>query len=148
MEDAFHGCYLRVGDPGPWAGPWAGIARLEMPSGIGRAAAVEAADQAAGFASVLDRDARAPVNLTPIAGLDGTCIAARATRASRCARCGRRCSNATAKDGRHNLHDDRTAPADREAGQPGTSAPPSGTGPHSNLRRCAPKLTEAALSDP
>ena len=29
--------YLRVGDPGPWAGPWAGIARLEMPSGLGRA---------------------------------------------------------------------------------------------------------------
>ena len=40
--------HLRVGDPGPWAGPWAGIARLEMPSGIGRDAAVEAADQAAG----------------------------------------------------------------------------------------------------
>ena len=54
--------------------PWAGIARLEMPSGIGRAAAVEAADRAAGwlpsFASALHRDARAPVNLTPIAGLE------------------------------------------------------------------------------
>ena len=74
MEDALYGCYLRVGDPGPWAGPWAGIARLEMPSGIGRDAAVEAADQAAGwlpgFASALHRDARAPVNLTPIAGLE------------------------------------------------------------------------------
>ena len=61
MKDALYGCYLRVGDPGPWAGPWAGIARLEMPSGIGRAAAVEAADQAAGwlpgFASALHRDA-------------------------------------------------------------------------------------------
>ena len=34
MEDALYGCYLRVGDPGPWADPWAGIARLEMPSGI------------------------------------------------------------------------------------------------------------------
>ena len=56
------------------AGPWAGIARLEMPSGIGRDAAVEAAERAAGwlpgFASVLHRDARAPVNLTPIAGLE------------------------------------------------------------------------------
>ena len=66
MEDALYGCYLRVGDPGPWAGPWAGIARLEMPSGIGHAAAVAAADQAAGwlpgFASALHRDARAPVN--------------------------------------------------------------------------------------
>ena len=74
MEDALYGCYLLVGDPGPWAGPWAGIARLEMPSGIGRDAAVEAADQAAGwlpgFASALHRDARAPVNLTPIAGLE------------------------------------------------------------------------------
>ena len=74
MKDALYGCYLRVGDPGPWAGPWAGIARLEMPSGIGRAAAVEAADQAAGwlpgFASALHRDARAPVNLTPIARLE------------------------------------------------------------------------------
>ena len=66
MKDALYGCYLRVGDPGPWAGPWAGIARLEMPSGLGRDAAVEAA---AGwlpvFASALHRDARAPVNLTP-----------------------------------------------------------------------------------
>ena len=57
MEDALYGCYLRVGDPGPQAGPWAGIACLEMPSGIGRADAVEATDQAAGwlpgFASAL-----------------------------------------------------------------------------------------------
>ena len=70
MKDALYGCYLRVGDPGPWAG----IARLEMPSGIGRDAAVEAAERAAGwlpvFASALHRDARAPVNLTPIAGLE------------------------------------------------------------------------------
>ena len=74
MEDALYGCYLRVGDPGPWAGPWASIARLEMPSGIGPDAAVEAAERAAGwlpgFASALHRDARAPVNLTPIAGLE------------------------------------------------------------------------------
>ena len=63
MEDALYGCYLRVGDSGPWAGPWAGIARLEMPSGIGRAAAVEAAERAEGwlpgFASALHRDAPA-----------------------------------------------------------------------------------------
>ena len=74
MGDALYACYLRVGDAGPWAGPWAGIARLEMPSGIGRAAAVEAAERAAGwlprFASALHRDARAPVNLTPVAGLE------------------------------------------------------------------------------
>ena len=45
-----------------------------MPSGIGRDAAVESAERAAGwlpaFASALHRDARAPVNLTPIAGLE------------------------------------------------------------------------------
>ena len=74
MGDELYGCYLRVGDPGPWAGPWAGIARIEMPAGIGRAAAIDAADRAAGwlpdFASALHRDARAPVNLTPIAGLE------------------------------------------------------------------------------
>ena len=66
MEDALYGCYLRVGDPKPWAGPWAGIARLEMPSGIGRAAAVEAADQAAGwlprFASALHPGMRVPLH--------------------------------------------------------------------------------------
>ena len=27
MKDALYGCYLRVGDPGPGAGPWAGIVR-------------------------------------------------------------------------------------------------------------------------
>ena len=74
MGDELYGCYLRVGDPGPWAGPWAGMARIEMPAGIGLAAAAEAADRAAGwlpdFASALHRDARAPVNLTPIAGLE------------------------------------------------------------------------------
>ena len=74
IGDELYGCYLRVGDPGPWAGPWAGIVRIEMPSGIGRATAIAVADQAAAwlpsFASALHRDARAPVNLTPIAGLE------------------------------------------------------------------------------
>ena len=59
---------------GPGAGPGAGIARLEMPSGIGRAAAVEPAERAAGwlprFASALHRDARTPVNLPPIPDLE------------------------------------------------------------------------------
>ena len=45
---SFYGCYLRVDDPGPCAGPWADIARLEMSSGIGCDAAVEAAARAAG----------------------------------------------------------------------------------------------------
>ena len=53
MGDELYGCYLRVGDPGPWAGPWAGIARIEMPAGIGRVAAVEAADRAAGWLPAL-----------------------------------------------------------------------------------------------
>ncbi len=74
LPDELYGCYLRVGDPGPWAGPWAGIARIEVPAGIGRNAAIDAANEAAGwlpeFASALHRDARAPVNLTPIAGLE------------------------------------------------------------------------------
>ena len=74
LGDELYGCYLRVGDPGPWAGSWAGMARIEMPAGIGLAAAVDAANRAAGwlpdFASALHRDARAPVNLTPITGLE------------------------------------------------------------------------------
>ena len=74
MADALFGAYLRVGDSEPWAGPWAGIARIETPAGVGLDAAAEAADRAAGwlpdFASALHRDARAPVNLTPIAGLE------------------------------------------------------------------------------
>ena len=74
LPDDLYACYLRVGDPGPWAGPWAGIARIEVPAGIGLATAVAAVDDAAGwlpaFASALHRDARAPVNLTPIAGLE------------------------------------------------------------------------------
>ena len=69
LPDDLYGCYLRVGDPGPWAEPWAGIARIEVPAGIGLAAAVGAVDDTAGwlpaFASALHRDARAPVNLTP-----------------------------------------------------------------------------------
>ena len=69
-----YGAYLRVGDPGPWASAWAGIVRLEVPAGAGRAAAVEAVDSAAAwlprYASAPHRDRRAPVNLTPIAGLE------------------------------------------------------------------------------
>ena len=74
LPDDLYACYLRVGDPGPWAGPWAGIARIEVPAGVGLAAAAGAVGRAAGwlpaFASALHRDARAPVNLTPIAGLE------------------------------------------------------------------------------
>ena len=74
MRDDLYGCYLRVGLPGPWAGPWAGIVRLEVPAGVGLALAVETADAAAGwlpaFASAPHRDQRAPVNMVPVAGLE------------------------------------------------------------------------------
>ncbi len=69
-----YACYLRVGDAGPWASGWAGIARLEVPAEPGRDAAVAAVDEAAGwlprFVPALHRDARAPVNLSPVAGLE------------------------------------------------------------------------------
>ena len=74
MRDDLYGCYLRVGMPGPWAGPWAGIVRLEVPAGVGLARAKETAEAAAGwlpaFASAHHRDRRAPVNMAPVAGLE------------------------------------------------------------------------------
>ncbi len=74
MADDLYASYLRVGDAGPWAGPWAGIVRIEIPAGAGREAGIDAANHAAGllpkFASALHRDARAPVNLTPVSGLE------------------------------------------------------------------------------
>ena len=74
MRDDLYACYLRVGMPGPWAGPWAGIVRLEVPAGVGLALARETADAAAGwlpaFASAHHRDRRAPVNMAPVAGLE------------------------------------------------------------------------------
>jgi hypothetical protein len=74
IGDDFCACYFRVGDAGPWASTWGGIVRLEVSSGTGRARAEKALDSAAAwlprYASALHRDARAPVNLTPIAGLE------------------------------------------------------------------------------
>ena len=74
MTDDRYACYIRVGDAGPWAGPWAGIARLEVPASSGSVQAIGTVDRAArwlpGFASALHRDARAPVNLAPVAGLE------------------------------------------------------------------------------
>ena len=68
MLDDLYGCYLRVGLPGLWSGPWAGIVRLEVPAGVGLALAKQAADTAAswlpGFASAHHRDQRA---LLPVA---------------------------------------------------------------------------------
>ena len=74
MKGERYACYIRVGDPGPWAGPWAGIARLEVPASSGSGQAVATVDRAARwlpvFASAPHRDARAPVNLAPVARLE------------------------------------------------------------------------------
>lgn len=74
LRDELFACYLRVGVAGPWASPWAGIVRLEVPAGAGREAAVDALDTASSwlprYASAAHRDKRAPVNLTPVAGLE------------------------------------------------------------------------------
>lgn len=74
MKDDRYACYIRVGDSGPWAGPWAGIARLEVPASSGSGQAIRTVDRAArwlpAFASAPHRDARAPVNLAPVARLE------------------------------------------------------------------------------
>ncbi|MCY3677344.1 MAG: hypothetical protein F4Z31_20570 [Gemmatimonadetes bacterium] len=74
MMDERYACYIRVGDAGPWAGPWAGIVRLEVPASSGNDQAVATVDRAArwlpAFASAPHRNARAPVNLTPVAALE------------------------------------------------------------------------------
>ena len=74
MKDDRYACYIRVGNPGPWAGPWAGIARLEVPANSGSVQAIATVDRAARwlprFASAPHRDARAPVNLAPVARLE------------------------------------------------------------------------------
>lgn len=66
-------CYLRVGYGGRLASRWVGIVRIEAPAGIGKAAAVEALDRAAGwlpdFATPLHRHTGAPAKLAPITGL-------------------------------------------------------------------------------
>ena len=74
MRDDLYGCYLRVGMPGLWAGPWAGIVRIEVPAGVGVALVKQTADAAASwlppFASAYHRDRRAPVNMAPVTGLE------------------------------------------------------------------------------
>ena len=74
MPVGMYACYVRVGVPGPWAGGWAGVARLEVPQDAGLEAAAATVDQAAAWlpalATALHRNARAPVNLTPVAGLE------------------------------------------------------------------------------
>ena len=69
-----YACYTRVGDAGPWASPWAGIVRLEVPSSVGLRAAAGTVDRAAvslpRFGSAQHRDPRAPVNLQPVGALE------------------------------------------------------------------------------
>lgn len=69
-----YSCYVRLAAPPPWAGPWAGIARLEIPASTGLDVAVTVADQATAllprFAGVAHKDDRAPQNLLPVARLE------------------------------------------------------------------------------
>jgi hypothetical protein len=64
--------YLRL--PGAAGGPWSGIVRVECPATIGIQQAIELADRSLvtlpRFAANPYKDARAPQNLTPIAGLE------------------------------------------------------------------------------
>ena len=67
-------CYMRVGNPGPGASPWSGVARLEFLSSAGIVGVAERASVLASilpaFAGVHHRDDRAPVNLTPVRNLE------------------------------------------------------------------------------
>jgi hypothetical protein len=67
-----HSWYLRL--PGPAGSAWAGIVRIECTGELATDAAVALADVSAatlpGFASTPYKDARAPQNLVPIAGLE------------------------------------------------------------------------------
>jgi hypothetical protein len=64
--------YLKL--PGPAGSPWAGVVRVETSADLPRGEAVQLADLSAvtlpRFASSAYKDARAPQNLTPIAGLE------------------------------------------------------------------------------
>ena len=64
--------YLKL--PGPAGSPWAGVVRVEASADLPRAEVIHLADLSAvtlpRFASTAYKDARAPQNLTPIAGLE------------------------------------------------------------------------------
>ena len=64
--------YLKL--PGPAGSPWAGVVRVETSADLPRTEAIRLADLSAvtlpRFASSPYKDARAPQNLTPIAGLE------------------------------------------------------------------------------
>ncbi len=67
-----HTWYLKL--PGPPGSPWAGVVRVEASADLSRSDVIGLADQSAvtlpRFASTSYKDARAPQNLTPIAGLE------------------------------------------------------------------------------
>ena len=67
-----HSWYLRL--PGPPGGPWAGIVRCEATGALAAEAVIALADRVTvalpPFASEPHKDARAPQNLYPIAGLE------------------------------------------------------------------------------
>ncbi|MGH9249363.1 MAG: hypothetical protein ACRD0W_07600 [Acidimicrobiales bacterium] len=69
-----YSCYLRLAAPPPWAGPWAGITRLEFPASVGLEEVRSSADGAAAllprFAGIAHKDGRAPQNLLPISQLE------------------------------------------------------------------------------
>ena len=64
--------YLKL--PGPAGSPWAGVVRVEASADLPRGEVIRLADLSAvtlpRFASTAYKDARAPQNLTPIAGLE------------------------------------------------------------------------------
>ena len=69
-----YSCYLRLAHPPAFAGPWAGIVRLQVPASVGVRAAARAADTAAAllprYAGVAHVDPRAPQNLQPVRALE------------------------------------------------------------------------------
>ena len=64
--------YVRL--PGPDAGPWSGVVRVEAPGDLSAAEAVDLAERSTAtlprFASAPHKDGRAPQNLYPIGGLE------------------------------------------------------------------------------
>ena len=73
-RDDVYSCYVRLAEPPSYAGPWSGIARLEIPSSVGLAEAAATADDATAhlcrYAGVPHKDPRAPQNLQPVSRLE------------------------------------------------------------------------------
>jgi hypothetical protein len=69
-----YSAYVRVSTPDYHAGPWSGIARIEIPQSTGLTRAIRTADAVTGllprFAGIAHRDPRAPQNLQPVGALE------------------------------------------------------------------------------